>query len=711
MPRGADGALNHRATSVVARFASYTEISPSGGGVKLWLMGCLGSLEGRRTATPAKVELYDDERFFTVTGHILNGAPAGIMERQEELLAFHAELFPPAPRPVQERPPAPPMSQTEEEVLDAMFRAGNAADIRRLFDGSTDGYPSASEADLALASHVAFHAGPDVDLIKRVMRQSALIRAKWDREDYLDRTIQKALEGTTQFRRPRRRPQRMEAAAAEPPPPPLPLSTRSGGPLVLDPRDPLTTARVFIDCHFRREQCRALHCYQGEFFCWDGVRYVVLEDGALRKRLYEFMEPALRPHQLPDGGEVHVPFQPNTAKVNNVQDALRAVTHLNATLTAPAWLEPVPAAPAANEILAAQNGLVHLPSGALLPHSPLLFSTHAVPYAFDPRAPSPAEWRRFTAQLWPDDPESVESLQEWFGYSLTLDTSQQKILLIIGPPRSGKGTIGRVWTGLLGLAAVAAPTLASLEHNFGLWPLIGKSLAIISDARLSGRPDQAKIVERLLSISGEDVQTIDRKHREPWTGRLGTRIVIFTNELPRLADASGAMANRFIVLRLTQSFLGQEDTGLEARLLRELPGILGWAIEGQRRLAERGRFVQPESAAAEIQDLRDLSSPITAFVDECCVRGSDCKAPMPAVYQRWCAWCLTQGRDHPGTIQSFGKDLKAAVPELRESRLRIEGDRARYYVGIALRPPAGPRWSAVQPIAREGGPAAVEEPA
>ena len=129
------------------------------------------------------------------------------------------------------------------------------------------------------------------------------------------------------------------------------------------------------------------------------------------------------------------------------------------------------------------------------------------------------------------------------------DTRQQKIFLFVGPRRGGKGTIGRVLTGLLGPHNVAAPTMAGLSTNFGLQPLIGKPLALVSDARLSGRADGQVGVERLLSISGEDSLTIDRKYRDPWTGRLSTRFLILTNELPRLSDSSGALASRFVAVR------------------------------------------------------------------------------------------------------------------------------------------------------------------
>ena len=103
------------------------------------------------------------------------------------------------------------------------------------------------------------------------------------------------------------------------------------------------------------------------------------------------------------------------------------------------------------------------------------------------------------------------------------------------------------------------------------------------------------VVERFLSVSGEDSLTIDRKYREPWTDRLPTRFVVLTNELPRLTDSSGALASRFIVFVLRRSFYGSENPKLTDELLSEAPAILNWALEGLDRLNERGHFLNPES--------------------------------------------------------------------------------------------------------------------
>jgi putative DNA primase/helicase len=342
-----------------------------------------------------------------------------------------------------------------------------------------------------------------------------------------------------------------------------------------------------------------------------------------------------------------------------------------------------------SEIIVCSNGIGHLSAlatdGVLEACTPSFFSRNALDYAFDPQAPPPRFWLEFLGQLWPKDVEAIRALQEFFGYLLTGDTRLQKILMLVGPRRSGKGTIARVLRALIGLCNVCSPTLASLATNFGMWPLLGRTVAIISDARLSGRTDVAVIVERLLSVSGEDAQTIDRKHLPPVTTKLAVRFVILTNELPKLSDPSGALAGRLILLRLVTSFYGQEDTALTDRLLTELPGILLWSIEGWLRLQQRGYYLQPKSGQELIEDMEDLASPIGAFVRERCEVGPVFEVFVRDIFAAWKFWCEEKGRKEPGHEHLFGRDLHALLPAL-EVRQPREGDkRFRVYVGIRLR--------------------------
>jgi putative DNA primase/helicase len=446
--------------------------------------------------------------------------------------------------------------------------------------------------------------------------------------------------------------------------------------VVIDPRAPYDTARLF-----QSRLATALHYHRGAFYEWDGSSWPEAGADGLRSFLYGFLDRC----EVRGAKGALTPAKPNALMVGSVLDALRGAAYLDAAVAAPAWLDGA-AGPPAHEIIACANGLLHVPTLNLLPHTPSYFNHNALDYAYQPKAPEPRQWLAFLSQIWPDDPESIAALQQGFGYLLTSDTSQQKAVLIVGPKRSGKGTIGRVLARLVGLHNYAAPTLASLGERFGLAPLIGKSLAIISDARLSGRADQQVIVERLLSITGEDGQTIDRKYAtQPWTGRLPTRFAILTNELPRLGDASGALASRFILLLMTRSFYGQEDLGLTDRLLTELPSIFKWALDGWADLKRSGHFKQPASARQALEQLEDLSSPIGAFVRERCEIGPLYTAEVSTVFGAWEAWCEGQNREHAGTVQNFARDLRAAVPGLTVAQVGSRGERVRVYQGLNLK--------------------------
>lgn len=451
-------------------------------------------------------------------------------------------------------------------------------------------------------------------------------------------------------------------------------------PLVLPPpSDPMAVARAVVDNRWRCAVGRlVLRHWRATFQRWEGTHWCEIEEGAVRSELYKTLEAA----ECADSkGQLH-PWTPSRRKVTDVLDALRAVTFLPETIEQPSWLEGAGGPPAA-ELVAVRNGLLHVPTRRLHGHDARFFNRVAVPFDHDSSAPAPERWLDFLARLWPDDPDAPAALAEFFGYVLSGDTSLHKILLMVGPTRAGKGVIARVLTALVGRHNVAGPTLASLGQNFGLAPLIGKPLAVVTDARLGGAGTHV-VVERLLSISGEDALTVDRKFREPWTGKLGTRFMVVSNELPRFGDSSRAIARRFIVLILRRSWLGRENPALTRELLDELPGVLNWALDGLDRLHARGRFTEPAASIEAVVALEDLASPVAAFVRDRCTVDLAAEIPVDDLYRAWRSWCTDQGRDKPGSAQIFGRDLRAVVPTIRMRRPRDGDARQRLYEGIAL---------------------------
>lgn len=153
------GRLEPRASEIIRRLDSYTEVSPSGTGVHIIVRGSLPA-GGRKHGA---VEMYDRGRFFTMTGEHIGGAPTVIEDRTVELAALHAEVFGKSEKEASENGAADehatPLS--DEEIVILAKQAKNGEKFTGLWTGDTTGHPSPSEADLALCNILAFYCGPD----------------------------------------------------------------------------------------------------------------------------------------------------------------------------------------------------------------------------------------------------------------------------------------------------------------------------------------------------------------------------------------------------------------------------------------------------------------------------------------------------------------------------------------------------------------------
>lgn len=461
---------------------------------------------------------------------------------------------------------------------------------------------------------------------------------------------------------------------------PAELPTPGSLKVVAGESDPAEEAERILQTCTQDDEPR-IRFYQGMFWYWIKGAYRELPECDLRSRVTQHYS------QYYSNVSASYPY--------NCLEHIKAQTHVLSYEELPIWLNRNEFDPEASECVSFKNGILHLPSFAtgdyeFIESTPRFFTTCKADFDFVADPPEPTRWLAFLESVFGDDQQSAELLQEWFGYCLTPDTCQQKALFVVGPKRSGKGTIARVLTAMLGKGNVAAPTLGSLAERFGLQPLVGKPLAIIHDARLSGRSDQAPIVERLLSITGEDSQSVDRKFHDPVTCKLPTRFAIMSNELPRLADSSGALVGRLLLLETPNSFYGREDHSLTDDLLAELPGVFQWAVEGWLRLRKRGRFQQPDAALERLQDLADLSSPVGEFIRDRCELTAEGVTQTQQVYTAYQSWCMSKGV-RPSGDTVFGRDLQAAAPGVRRQRIR-EGD-ARPYFYVGLRLLAGSEWS------------------
>jgi P4 family phage/plasmid primase-like protien len=458
---------------------------------------------------------------------------------------------------------------------------------------------------------------------------------------------------------------------------------------VIVPNDPLATARIFQKNRFAVGDDRTLVHHHGQWHLWDGRKYEEASEDDIRAKTWKWLATCSywsKPSKT--GDKKLLDFTPSRSTVTATMDALKAVVNLPSRLDMPCWIGQNPPCQPEN-IVAFDNGLLDLEQFVqhgetkLLPHSPRWFSANCLPHEFDPNAECPL-WLSFLNQVFEHDQERIRALAQWFGYNLTLDNRQQKFVLFVGPPRSGKGTTMTVLTHLLGKQNVANPTLTSLGTRFGLAPLIGKQAAVVPDAHLGRNADAFAILERLKSIVGCDDQNVDRKNKSELANvRITARFTIAVNELPRLPDASVSLRWKVIAIPYNVSFVGKEDIGLSEKLLAEIPGITNWALKGLTDLRQTGKLLQPKAGEAMLADFVRLSSPMTAFIEDCCEVGPDKSQTTSEVFKAWQLWCQDNGHE-VGSTTAFGTRLKAALVGVDKARVRDGGSLVYYYRGLRL---------------------------
>ena len=446
---------------------------------------------------------------------------------------------------------------------------------------------------------------------------------------------------------------------------------------------PMENAQTFLDSKFSCEEGVKLVHYASDFYAYKGTHYADLEESTVRSDLYKFLDKCKKQDRK---GNV-VPFAPNPASVSAAMDATKALVHLenHANTRPPVWLNGYSAnRPEANKLVSLKNGLFHLEDNILLPHSLGFFTQNSLPFSYDPLAHCP-QWLQFLDDVWSEDQESIDCLQEMFGYILSGDTMQQKFFNIIGPRRSGKGTINKVLVELLGQHNTVAPELGELCDTFGLQPWLGKLLASFTDARAPER-DRGAVVSQLLRIVGGDTVTINRKNKEAWNGYLPTRIVIYSNEVLQLTESSNALTGRMIVLKMNKSFYGKEDTALSTKLMAELSGIFNWAMVGLHRRIERGGyFVQPKTGQELLETMEEMSNPIGSFIEDALEYEKDADVDKDDVFMCYKRWATKHGLT-PGNDLSFKRRFLAATQDKGVSSVstRIDGKRQHKYSGIKL---------------------------
>lgn len=199
------GELSALALDIVNTLQSYTEISPSGHGIRIFFLASPGLQYDREryyiNNRGQGLEIYISgmtNKFLTLTGNTVRAWP--VAERGAEVLEVVEKYMKrPDQKAASHAPELQPLDLTDQEVIEKAGAAINGNKFLQLYRGKWEGlYESHSDADLALCNQLAFWTGRNADQIDRIFRASGLMRDKWERKDYRSGTIGKAISACTE---------------------------------------------------------------------------------------------------------------------------------------------------------------------------------------------------------------------------------------------------------------------------------------------------------------------------------------------------------------------------------------------------------------------------------------------------------------------------------------------------------------------------------
>jgi P4 family phage/plasmid primase-like protien len=428
-----------------------------------------------------------------------------------------------------------------------------------------------------------------------------------------------------------------------------------------------------------------LRTYRGGYVEFNGHCYEDKATDLVDGDVYRYLEG--KQYQT-EKGEVK-PYKPTQRKVKDILHACTAFCPIESD--SPAWINGAEG-PDPKRLIVFENGVLDVDeyiAGNIVLHNPTpnLFNFTVLPYSFDPTLTSKL-WEDFLDDIFNEDQDKIALLRQWFGYNLVPDMAYEKLMLLVGRPRSGKGCTLEALQAMLGDRNCCETSFQSLGGAFGYQPLVGKLSAVIGDAKSPSRGESSAILEKILHITGGDAVSVNVKNRPALPLiRLFCRFTIAMNDLPAFTDHSRALEYRTNLLKFDNSYVGREDRTLKARLRAEAEQgkIVNWALQGLVDLYKGSDFLLPESSERAMYQFRELISPMVEFCQSCVEKNDSLEEGVPVnyLYDVWDWWCKREGRN-TGLKSTFVRNLMTHITDTMQVREGQAGNQERSIVGIKV---------------------------
>lgn len=548
-----------------------------------------------------------------------------------------------------------------QEIVDRAQASANGEKFTRLWRGWSEGFASASEADLAFCAILAFWTGGDYNKIDKLFRASDRMRDKWEREDYRHETIIKALGQVTEH------------------------YIDPGGFLTAGAHDEGNAQCVFSRCKGQFSYCGALGWlhYTGSYWATEAAEAEVERKIiSVLKQRRAAAATAENPESEKSQEAIIRAAKPSSANVLHCKVLLKSLLTV-----------PISSFDTSLDELNCPNGILDLRTGVLKQHSLSSKFTYCLPIPYDP-ASDQSSWKSWLLEAVGGQQEVVDYLQLAVGYSLTGRTREECFFYVYGPPRAGKGVFTETILTMLGGRPLATEVgMETFVEKRGPGTQ-GFDLAGLKATRFVAAAETEEKhwlkVSKLKGWTGGNFITCAHKYGNPFTYKPQFKIWLVSNFPIQMDVEDTAGWVRAQVIEFPNSFTGQEDKTLKEKMRSPevLAGVLAWAVEGAAKWYKLPKYgLRPPKIITEATeraraDLDWVAEWVGEEIEPEADPSANGRIPCSVYYQRYEDWCRERGVTKK-SLRGLNQSLKRLGYEV-STLVWLDGKMQRCWVGVKL---------------------------
>ena len=319
------------------------------------------------------------------------------------------------------------------------------------------------------------------------------------------------------------------------------------------------------------------------------------------------------------------------------------------------------------ELLNFPNGMFNIETREMLPHSRDYYSSIQMSYPYDPNATCP-KWTEFLEEVTNGDLGRHNILQEMFGYCLTKDVRYQKCFCLIGDGANGKSVLLTVLEAMVGSDNTSHIEIAFLNSDFQRIKLFNSLVNVCNDMKtdVSGTESFFKAI-----VAGDPINGC-YKGEDFVDFRPFCKMVFSANRMLTAREVDYSFLRRFCFVEFPVKFVDEPKEPNERKrnpaitddLLKELPGIFNWALQGLKILREQGRFTETGDQTQLERELITMANPLISFIEEVVGNGAPHwtnRLNRQEVYNEYNQWCQ-RTNTLPMSARSFWPRLRTLFP-------------------------------------------------